>query len=121
MKRLRIALAAIILFGLASLPGYAEEAPANSPGTAGLSKGASTPAPETAIPAKEDERLPIHKDEWQFFLSPYLWITGVNVNVTTLNHTMGVSVPWWEAASTLFSKTFGVMGRAEACTWGGHH
>ena len=80
-----------------------------------MAKEASSPAKATAEPAKEDDRLPIHKqDEWQFFLSPYVWIPGINANVTTLKQTMHTDIPWWETASALFSKTVGVMGRAEA-------
>ena len=106
---------AIMWFGCASLSGYAQEGAVNSPGTAGMAKGASSPAKETAQAATEDDRLPIHKqDEWQFFLSPYIWIPGINANVSILKKTMHTDIPWWEAASTLFSKTVGVMGRAEA-------
>ena len=115
MKGLRIALIAIILFGFASLTGYAQEAAVNSPGTAGMAKEASIPAKEAAEPAKEDDRLPIQKqDEWQFFLSPYAWIPGINANLSTLRKTIHTDIPWWVTASTLFSKTVGVMGRAEA-------
>jgi hypothetical protein len=80
-----------------------------------------TPPPEAAGTAqaapektKEDNRLPIHKqDEWQFFLSPYLWITGINGNVSTLKSTMNPAIPWWDVAGDLFSKAIGIMGRAE--------
>jgi hypothetical protein len=71
--------------------------------------------PEPAAKVKEDDRLPIHKqDQWQFFLSPYVWITGVNINASTLKGTMTTVIPWWDVATALFSKTIGVMGRAEA-------
>jgi hypothetical protein len=69
---------------------------------------------EAAEKTKEDDRLPIHKqDEWQFFLSPYIWITGINGNVSTLKETMNPAIPWWDVASELFSKAMGIMGRAE--------
>jgi hypothetical protein len=70
--------------------------------------------PAVAEKTKSDDRLPIHKqDEWQFFLSPYMWITGINANVSTLKKTTTTAIPWWDVASDLFSKTIGVMGRAE--------
>ena len=76
--------------------------------------GAASTTPEAAEKTKEDDRLPIHKqDEWQFFLSPYMWITGINANVSTLKKTTTTAIPWWDVASTLFSKTIGMMGRAE--------
>jgi hypothetical protein len=88
--------------------GYAEEGAGNLPGAASIT-------PEAAEKTKVDDRLPIHKqDEWQFFLSPYMWITGINATVSTLKGTMHTSIPWWDVASTLFSKSIGIMGRAEA-------
>ena len=87
--------------------GYAAEGQGNPPGAASLT-------PEAAEKTKEDDRLPIHKqDEWQFFLSPYMWITGINANLTTLKKTTTTAIPWWDVASALFSKTIGMMGRAE--------
>ncbi len=75
---------------------------------------ATATPPEAAAPAKEDDRLPIHKqDQWQFFLSPYMWIAGANVSTTVAGHTSYVSVPWWDIAGDLFSDTIGVMGRFE--------
>jgi hypothetical protein len=79
------------------------------------------PPPEAAGTAqaaagktKEDDRLPIHKqDEWQFFLTPYLWITGINGNISTLKGTINPAIPWWDVAGDLFSKAIGIMGRAE--------
>ena len=51
--------------------------------------------PEAAAKPKEDDRLPIQKqDEWQFFLSPYLWTPGMNANTTTLKKTTTIDVPW---------------------------
>lgn len=71
--------------------------------------------PEAAVPGKADDRLPIQKlDEWQFFLSPYAWLAGVNITTSTLRSSQGINVPWWEATSTLFSNAVGLMGRAEA-------
>jgi hypothetical protein len=68
-----------------------------------------------AVQTKEDDRLPIQKqDEWQFFVSPYLWIPGLNITTSSLRNTRGIDIPWWNTASALFSNTMGVMGRIEA-------
>ena len=76
---------------------------------------AASAAKEAAGTAKEDDRLPIHKQEqWQFFFSPYVWIPGPSISTTVLGHTTNVSVPWWDIASDLFSNAIGVMGRFEA-------
>jgi hypothetical protein len=92
----------------ASPSAYSEEGTGNLPGAASIT-------PEAADKTKEDDRLPIHKqDEWQFFLTPYIWIPGINANVSTLKKTTTTAIPWWDTASALFSKTIGIMGRAEA-------
>ena len=73
---------------------------------------------ETAV--KEDDRLPIYKEGWQFFLAPYLWIPGAHL---TLSHqgrfsgTTVANVPWYELVPLLFSKAIGGMGRFEV--WNG--
>ena len=87
--------------------GYAAEGAGAPPGTASTT-------PVAAEKTQDDDRLPIHKqDEWQFFLSPYMWITGINANVSTLKKTTTTAIPWWDVASDLFSNAIGVMGRAE--------
>jgi hypothetical protein len=107
LKRLGPAIIIILLLMSASPSGYADEGTGNPPGAAGIT-------PETAEKAKGDDRLPIHKqDEWQFFLTPYMWITGMNGNVTTLKKTTTTAIPWWDVASTLFTNSIGMMGRAE--------
>jgi hypothetical protein len=108
LKRLSSVILVVMLL-LVCLPpsGYAEET-VNPPEAANLSK-------ETAGNSKEDDRLPIQKqDQWQFFLTPYFWIPGVNITTSSLKSTQGINVPWWDVAATLFSKSIGVMGRAEA-------
>ena len=72
--------------------------------------------PGSAAPAKEDnDRLPIYPSkEWQFYVSPYIWIPGVNLNINALRATTSTNIAWWDVASRLFSNVFGVMGRAEA-------
>jgi hypothetical protein len=107
LKRLGPAIILILLLMCVSSSGYADEGAGNPPGAAGIT-------PEAAEKTKEDDRLPIHKqDEWQFFLSPYMWITGINANVSTLKKTTTTAIPWWDVASVLFSNAIGVMGRAE--------
>jgi hypothetical protein len=101
MRRFRLTIFGILVLLLICPSTYAAETTETSP--------------ESTVKAKADDRLPFQKqDQWQFFLSPYIWIPGINANITTLRGTMNPVVPWWEAASTLFSKTFGIMGRAEA-------
>ncbi len=107
MKILGPAIIFILILVCGSPSGYAEEPTGAPPGTAGLTPAASEKT-------REDDRLPIFRqDEWQFFLSPYMWITGINANLTTLKTTTTTSIPWWDVASTLFSKSIGTMGRAE--------
>jgi hypothetical protein len=90
-----------------SSSGYAEEGAGKTPGAASLSPAASEKTPE-------DDRLPIHKqDEWQVFLAPYLWITGINANLSTMKTNTTTAIPWWDVAGMLFSKAIGTMGRAE--------
>jgi hypothetical protein len=106
MKGLIAALIIVLLISLSAAAYLEEQVPA---------QGEPVSVQKKAATAKADDRLPIQKqDQWQFFLSPYMWITGINANTGTLRGTMNPVVPWWEAASTLFSKTIGTMGRAEA-------
>ena len=101
MRRWRLTIFGILVLLLICPPTYAAEKTETSP--------------ESTVKTKADDRLPIQKqDQWQFFLSPYMWIAGINANISTLRGTMNPVVPWWEAASSLFSKTIGMMGRAEA-------
>jgi hypothetical protein len=82
--------------------------------TAFAAETTATPA-EPAAKVKEDDRLPIKKqDQWQFFLSPYVWIPGINANLSASKGSIDTAIPWWDVASHLFSNTIGVMGRAEA-------
>jgi hypothetical protein len=107
LKRLGTAIIFILLLVCGFSSGYAAEGESAPPGTA-----STTPA--AAEKTKSDDRLPIHKqDEWQFFLSPYMWITGINANVNTLKKTTTTAIPWWDVVPDLFSKAIGVMGRAE--------
>jgi len=100
MRKVQAFLVIILMLGMCSL-GYAGE----PPGT--MSKPASK--------ATYDDRLPIHRQEkWQFFVSPYIWLFGLNITTTSLKGTDGTNVAWWDVASTLFSNSIGGMGRVEA-------
>ena len=101
MRRWPLALLGIVMLLGACNSGYAAETTA-------------TPA-EPAAKAKDDDRLPIYpRDEWQFFVSPYIWIPGVNATINSLRSSTGTNVAWWDVASLMFSHTIGVMGRVEA-------
>lgn len=112
MIGLRLAFIVTMLLACGSNLSYAQEGAVKPPGTAGS-------AQEEAAQAKGDNRLPIHKqDQWQFFLSPYMWIAGANLQTTLKGHSSSVDLPWWDVAANLFSNVIGVMGRFEA--WKGH-
>jgi hypothetical protein len=108
MKGLRLALFAATLVTFGSTLSHAQDSVIQSPEAAGTVR-------EAMAPTKGDNRLPIHKqDQWQFFLSPYMWIAGANLQTTLKGHTSSVDVPWWDVAADLFSNVIGVMGRFEA-------
>jgi len=70
---------------------------------------------EPAAKVKEDDRLPIHKqDQWQFFVAPCMWIAGLNIDTTFSGQTTAVSQGWYDIVPRLFSNAIGVMGRFEA-------
>ena len=113
MNKLRIILLPILLAVCVSVSvsGYARGEAVQPPRPSETVSAAQI----EAGPAKEDNRLPIHKqDQWQFFLSPYMWIAGANLQTTFKGHTSSVDVPWWDVAADLFSNVIGVMGRFEA-------
>ena len=84
--------------------------------SSGYAAATTATQPDAAAPVKEDEdRLPIYPSkEWQFYVSPYIWIPGVNLNINALRASTSTNIPWWDVASRLFSSAIGVMGRAEA-------
>jgi hypothetical protein len=87
LKRLGSAIFLISLLVCGSPWGYAAERTSPSPEAVGTTT-------EAAAKTKDDDRLPIHKqDEWQFFLSPYLWFTGINGNISTLKSTVNPAIP----------------------------
>jgi hypothetical protein len=102
MRNLHLTIIVIILlFMLAGAASYAAEEAGSPPGA--------------AAEAKEDNHLPFQQeDQWQILFTPYLWIPGINVDVTFLGHTAGVRESWWEIAGKLFTDAIGAMGRIEA-------
>ena len=101
MRRCHITLLGIVLSLSVCSSGYVAEA--------------ATITAEPAVKATDDDRLPIYpRDEWQIFISPYLWIPGVNASITSLGKETSPNIPWWDVASRLFANAIGVMGRAEA-------
>ncbi|MGA7562006.1 MAG: hypothetical protein WBW55_02235 [Desulfobaccales bacterium] len=101
-------------------PGTAREQPGSVKEDPGTAKEEPGPAQEKAAAAKEDDRLPIHKEGWQFFLAPYLWIPGLHADVSHQDQFSGttvVDVPWYDVVPLLFSKAMGGMGRVEI--WNG--
>ena len=76
--------------------------------------------PSKATAAKEDDRLPIYKEGWQFFLAPYLWVPGAHLDLSHQGRFSGTTVadvPWYNLVPLLFSEVFGGMGRVEI--WNG--
>jgi hypothetical protein len=84
------------------------------PWTAVYAAAEAAKPPEEAAQAKEDERVPVQKEEWQFFVAPYMWILGMNINTTFLGQTTTVSQGWYDMVPRLFSNAIGAMGRFEA-------
>ena len=84
------------------------------PCTVGYAAGEAGKPPGEAIQAKEDERVPLQKEEWQFFVAPYMWIPGMSINTTLSGHTASVGESWYNMVPKLFSSSIGAMGRFEA-------
>lgn len=83
------------------------------PCTSGYAAGEAGRPPDEAVQAKEDERIPVQKEEWQFFVAPYMWIPGMNINTTFLGQTTTVTQGWYDMVPRLFSNAIGAMGRFE--------
>jgi hypothetical protein len=65
---------------------------------------------------QEDNLLPIYKQGWQFFVAPYVWLPGANINLARQGRFSGttkVDVPWHDIVPLLFSQVFGAMARVE--------
>jgi hypothetical protein len=71
---------------------------------------------EKAAAAQEDNLLPIYKEGWQFFVAPYVWVPGANINLARQGRFSGttkVDIPWTDIVPLLFSQVFGAMARVE--------
>lgn len=109
---LRVALVAALLMTLVGREGLAADTAIsqNEPGS----------VTEKTDTIKEDNRLPLYKEGWQFFLAPYLWIPGVHADLSHQGRFSGTTVadvPWYNLVPLLFSKAMGAMGRVEI--WNG--
>ncbi len=110
----------ILLVFIISAQGFAQQEVNPPPEAAGLVQGASGTAPEETRSTKQDDRLPIFKEGWQFFLAPYLWIPGAHLSLSQQGRFSGTTVadvPWYNLVPLLFSKAMGGMGRVEI--WNG--
>ncbi len=79
-------------------------------------KEESAAVPEKATADQDDDRLPIYKTGWQFFLAPYLWVPGAHLDLSYQGRFRGsivADVPWYNLIPLLFSKVMGGMGRVE--------
>lgn len=66
--------------------------------------------------AHEENLLPIHRQGWQVFVAPYLWVPGVNINLSRqgrFSGTTSVVDPWYDVVPRIFSQVFGAMCRVE--------
>jgi hypothetical protein len=105
---LRVSVMSVLLITLTWRAGLADGTviPRDDPGSV-------TSKTETT---KEDDRLPIYKEGWQFVLAPYLWIPGAHLDLShqgRISGTTVANVPWYELVPLLFSKAIGGMGRVE--------
>jgi hypothetical protein len=101
MRKLQAVFIIILVIAMACAPGYA--------GTF-----QETPSEPVAKVTRDDSLPILQQEKWQFFVSPYLWIPGVNINTNLAGHTSSIDVPWWDIAGKLFSQAIGAMGRLEA-------
>ncbi len=105
---LRVGLVSVLLVTLAWQAGLAADTsiPPNEPGAVA----------EKTDTTKDDDRLPIYKEGWQFFVAPYLWVPGAHLDLShqgRFSGTVVANVPWYELVPLLFSKAMGGMGRIE--------
>ena len=108
-----ISLMILLFFASWCMAAYSQEEP-------GSAKEQPGPTQEKAGAAKDDDRLPIYKEGWQFFLAPYLWIPGNHLDFSHQGKFSGTTVmdmPWYDIVPLLFSKAIGGMGRVEI--WNG--
>ena len=85
-------------------------------GATAYSQEGAGPGQDKTAAAQEDNLLPIYQQGWQFFLAPYLWIPGFNINLARQGRFSGntsADVPWYDIVPLLFSQAIGGMGRVE--------
>ncbi|MFA4901870.1 MAG: hypothetical protein WC600_03905 [Desulfobaccales bacterium] len=85
-----------------------------------LAETVADPAKATLVSSEQDNRLPIYREGWQFFIAPYIWVGGSNQNITKQGSNLGttkIDLPWYDLVPKLFSTVFGAMGRVEV--WNG--
>jgi hypothetical protein len=83
--------------------------------TANSQEGA-VPSQDKTAAAQEDNLLPIYKQGWQFFVAPYVWVPGANINLARQGRFSGttkVDIPWYDIVPLMFSQVFGAMARVE--------
>jgi hypothetical protein len=105
MNRLKLILLAILLMACSSYFSFAQEN--EGPGGTSNFKSAS---------AQADDRNYIIKDEWRFFVAPYMWLVGNNISMSKQGPrgaTVAVDVPWYDFVPDYFTKVFGAMTRIE--------
>ncbi len=119
MRKVKIALAVILALVLGA-PVLSQGQPGDTQQQPGPSQEQASPPPEKATAAEKDGQLPIHKEGWQFFLAPYLWIPGGHFTIShqgKFSGTVVADIPWYNLVPLLFSKAIGGMGRVEI--WNG--
>ena len=85
-----------------------------------LAETVADPAKTPPVSSEPDDRLPIYREGWQFFIAPYIWVGGSNQNITKQGSNFGttkINIPWYDVVPKLFSNVFGAMGRIEV--WNG--
>jgi len=85
-------------------------------GATAYSQEGAVPGQDKTAAAQEDNLLPIYKQGWQFFVAPYIWVPGANINLARqgrFSGTTSIDVPWYDIVPLLFSQVFGAMARVE--------
>ncbi len=72
---------------------------------------------EATESVEEDDRLPIHKEGWQFIVAPYVWLPGVDLELRSqgrFNTRTTVGILWHKWVPELFQgNLLFLMGRVE--------
>ncbi|MEJ5329327.1 MAG: hypothetical protein WHT07_04165 [Desulfobaccales bacterium] len=96
----------VLVFGATA---YSQEAAATPPDKTATSQDKTAAAPK-------DDPLPIHRQGWQVFVAPYIWVPGANFKLARhgrFSGTTSVVDPWYDVVPRIFSQVFGAMGRVE--------